>query len=95
MPSCKRFEDISLADTALKEYTPDNQPDKSPFELIIDTDSANAGTIQFEAAAAGSSPAFTNCKAYPGGTKLFISLPRGFNLFAKASAATQKFSITY
>jgi hypothetical protein len=91
----KRFEEISLADAVSHEYQPDNQINRSPLEIFLDLDSANAGTIQFEAAVAGGSPAFTGCKAFPASTKLTFTIPPGFSLFAKASAATQKFTATY
>lgn len=94
------FESITAADTVTVEieFQISNQVQAyySPQIVYIQLDSANTGTIQFAVALTGTpTPVRSRFKAYGAGARVPVTIRNGlYNLFYKASAAGNSFSIT-
>lgn len=95
----KKGEEVSLLDANAIELEYTTQPIPVPMDLFIDVDSANAGTIQFQVLPKNQTLAgisWAGIKAWSAGSKPYFSIRNGDqNLYAKASAGTQKFTGTY
>lgn len=97
--SVKKGQDISLVDATAVEFEYVTLPIPVPMDLFIEVDSTNAGTIQFQVLKKDTPIGpidWTGIKAWAAGSKPYFSIENGnLNLFAKASAGTQKFVGTY
>jgi len=94
------FENITAADTATHEIEFQTswqvQAYYAPQTVYIQIDSANTGTIQFAVAQTGTQyPVRSRFKTYGPGARIPVTIRNGlYNLFYKASASGNSFSLT-
>lgn len=94
------FESITAADTVTHEIEFQTsfqvQAYYAPQTVYIQVDSANTGTVKFAVALTGTPlPIRSRFKAYGAGARIPVTIRNGlYNLFYKASASGNKFSLT-
>lgn len=95
MANLRKGEYVTLAGTAITEFVPVNR--STDAEMVIETDSANSGTIKFTVSdsSPNAAPSMTGIFSVPAGVKFFISVPIGYSLYAQASASNQSFTGSY
>jgi hypothetical protein len=93
MADIRKGGSATLADTTAAEFILIQE--NSGAEVVVRTSTSNTGTIQFAVTVKGTEPSFTNATSYASDKMAFFSVGRNESLWAKASGASQSFSVEY